>query len=115
VIDFHEFTDYYNSMQDFLKAKLNTDSKHAHMLTKYREEYTEAKSKQIELQELVNDHDGKLLLDAHGHNYMVELQFHPKCVTAHSKGRRDGARAADRLFPRRHRPGGRALLSHRLR
>ena len=52
-IDFDEFKAYYESLQEFLKDKLSIESKHTHMYTKFREEYMEARSKQLPLGDLV--------------------------------------------------------------
>ena len=36
--------------QDFLKDKLTSESKHMHMYTKFREEFTEARSMEVRVE-----------------------------------------------------------------
>ena len=45
-ITFEEFVQYYNGLQDYLRDKLTNETKNHHVITKYREEYIEAKSLQ---------------------------------------------------------------------
>eukprot|EP00966_Prymnesium_polylepis_P219770 5083645-Prymnesium_polylepis.1 len=52
-IDFDEFVVYYNTLKDYLKDKLTTESKHTHTLIKFREELSEAKSIEMQIGELI--------------------------------------------------------------
>jgi hypothetical protein len=109
-ITFEEFVQYYNGLQDYLRDKLTVETKNHHVITKYREEYIEAKSlqvpvrdrailsqafnkapirdgqmcsTQVELKNLFTTYNGKLLLDAHAHQYNVEVTFpDPGIVTS---------------------------------
>lgn len=80
IVDFEEFTSYYNGLQDFIKGRLNAEGSHAHMLVKFAEEYSEARSHEVPIGELVA-RGGRLELDAHDHDYGIVVEIGESCVT----------------------------------
>jgi len=112
-IDFDEFTQYFNTLKDYLKDKLSNESKYSHALVKFREELAEGKSVETQLRDLganrapaaqeallekvalpdMQPHFrfsdvaregagacGVLLLDAHEHDYSIEVIIPDKSV-----------------------------------
>jgi len=87
LMSYHEFSSYFDSLQDLLQDTLTRENKFEHTFAKFKESFVQAHSERVPLGELVRgERRGLLRLDTRGHDYGIEVRFAEECLCEENEG-----------------------------